>query len=373
MRRLAYILALVPALALGGGWSTNCWPSATTPFAGRQRARDLEAAIQEREKIVGTHYLGGIDLTVGWFNNRANLIEVKKHLKAMVPKFIDLEWHDVPFITGDGGYYGWDSGIEVKLSSATGVCVAAGAPSNWFDVTPWFDLSGSSNGWRFATGIVWRLYRTHATDSPYIEQEPYHAGHVAWLLSTTGTLNYGQAAIDDDTNGWTHATNTVTASYPSMGNQDYGVPAQYTAGLYDHEGIWPDYFSEWYAAGYYVWNQAYITEIPTNFPWVGVAYVRCKPIEEIPYKISTEEVYEHVFDANGVSHVSTNMVLLGGYDPDHPEQRHALGIDSVGSPPVPLPLGAWCSEPAGGIWDVRSRGWMLNDAAAVIHWEFPHR
>jgi hypothetical protein len=159
-------------------------------------------ATHERAKVVGNY---GFDLPwvhkgilkytflqFGFFKQYSSLVVSKSIMAEIIPSYVDSQaslsaTSPIPYLT------------------ITGVLARAGAPTNWLDITPFFNLQTTNTGYRYVPNILSQLVWTATT-----------------TYSSTGLARYGQG-------GSYHSVTTAQADAEA----DYDLPGlSYGAGQF---------------------------------------------------------------------------------------------------------------------------------------------
>lgn len=184
--RAVIVAALLPCAGFAQ-WSP-CWTNGEQ-FKWYDAANEANSAAVERCQAAGcsitTNYAWG-----DWFKQRSKLVNAKANLKRAIPYFILTNM--IP--------------TNVQMT-VTGVCASVGAPTNYLDSTPFFNLASSSNGWMFFDDIAKQLTTTS-------EYDPVYAGYVSSEWWAYGYSSNRQDAITNCFSSWT--TNITARNYPQL-------------------------------------------------------------------------------------------------------------------------------------------------------------
>lgn len=220
--KLAALLCLLAQTSLAG-LSTNAWPSYLFPRQGKTHILESHTAAVERCHAAG---VTTPDFTTLYRNYRTNLVAVKSAFAAAIPNYANTnlsiagdfdEFYRInPIQTtnfynlGEWSTNGVDYGILVHNMdkppawTVTGLCVHVGAPTNFFDYTPYRDLSGCG-----------ALTNDASVGHPYGFTNEYTAIGGDMPASRTSdwyTTDYGYGTMDLMINElrWTTASNNAS-------------------------------------------------------------------------------------------------------------------------------------------------------------------
>ena len=98
------------------------------------------------------------------FKQRANLVSYKQEIERQIPTWVNhtLSSNGVFTSVADGGWWPTNGAAYTTNMlprwTVTGLLDHVGAPTNYLDVTPWFNLHKVSNGWAYMRPLVSNLY-----------------------------------------------------------------------------------------------------------------------------------------------------------------------------------------------------------------------
>jgi hypothetical protein len=303
-------------------WSTNVWPS--WQFPGKQRVDEVVAALNERSLACGS----GPYTNAAWFAERYSLIQAKNKIIALQPTYLDMSLEL-------GGTYDtwWRSNVLAaafpkvfKLKSL----IQAGAPTNYFEYTPWFDLCSHSNGWRYMTNLIDQLQYTHQG-------------------ATWGNMVSNRALSDSGHfwATWAEATAVAEAGWPpAIGSEVPNVPSATYRGDYEMLYGWKYRARIEREKGYGI-----ISGI-----WTNVAHqVDHYPVVNPPYLGTFSAEGDNVWTVRQF-YATTDL----GY---YPACSNVYGDADITLMPDR------CSEPSSYV----NEGWWMSGVEGVIKWHFKYR
>jgi len=150
-----------------GQWGAGDWPTTDKYFRGRQRLLQVRSGIVERATAANVS-TNGIK-PAGFFVQRSALTNYKHFIQAsLVPEYVHSGTTNAV-----GNFYSSNDLQAVTFWTASNILVDVGAPTNYFDSTPYFNLSSVSNGWMFMRDIVDRLKWTTTEDYVYVYSQKW--------------------------------------------------------------------------------------------------------------------------------------------------------------------------------------------------------
>ena len=162
MRLIPFLICLLWAGPVIGQWNTNIWPSSKTYFDGRKRAMQVYSSLVEKATATATS-TNAIEFP-GFFTQRSRLISYKSYIKdSLTTNFVYST-----ITNAAGNFYSSNDLTSVSMWSVTGLLADVGAPTNYFDSTPYFKLNTESNGWLFMREICDRLKWTTTDEYIYV-------------------------------------------------------------------------------------------------------------------------------------------------------------------------------------------------------------
>lgn len=147
-------------------FSTPPWPS-----ADYITGRNYEKALQVYSGLVERGWACYVTAhnqqePSRWSTDRRNLTRAKAGLRAMLTTEV---WLAVASVTCSG---------TVDVLDEVDLLNMSGAPTNWFDVTPWAGLSTDTNGWRLWENILTNVVYTYALNTGLQEASSWSACHI---------------------------------------------------------------------------------------------------------------------------------------------------------------------------------------------------
>lgn len=156
-------------------FSTPPWPSADY-ITGRnyEKAQQVYSGLVERgwACYVTAH---NQQEPSRWSTDRRNLTRAKAGLRAMLTTEV---WLAIASVTCSG---------TVDVLDEVDLLNMSGAPTNWFDVTPWAGLSTDTNGWRLWENILTNVVYTYSMDTGLQEARSWSACHIDTDCLTWGS------------------------------------------------------------------------------------------------------------------------------------------------------------------------------------------
>ena len=150
-----------------GQWGAGDWPTTDKYFRGRQRLLQVRSGIVERATAANVS-TNGIK-PAGFFVQRSALTNYKHFIQAsLVPEYVHSGTTNAA-----GNFYSSNDLQAVTFWTASNILADVGAPTNYFDSTPYFNLSSVSNGWMFMRDIVDRLKWTTTEDYVYVYSQKW--------------------------------------------------------------------------------------------------------------------------------------------------------------------------------------------------------
>jgi len=214
--QVGLILALLSCVALADPWPSWLSPNVGSHDRGNQA---LSGAVERLTVVAGpwayTNYMT-TNLYASYFSQWAKCKTSKTILKAAVES---ANW-----------YYADPASMPTGVTiTATGLLARISAPTNWFDVTPRFNLSQETNGWALMpaaqSNVVWLL-----------GPSPSGAVTNGMRYYAFGESNsYDNAFIDASNNWYTSASgnSTIKSFTKSYSNTAYHVDVnRYVGDLY---------------------------------------------------------------------------------------------------------------------------------------------
>jgi hypothetical protein len=156
-----------------GQWSTNIWPSYAYPRQSAAQFAEVHSAAVERCYAAGLS-IAGLRL---YRSQYANLTNIKARIREAVPYYIVTNGQD-----GDLSAEIETNGLRHYTS--TSILASVKMPTNFFDYTPWSNLSGVGpfTNAGLAWGNGWTNAQTEAGGTNYPE------GRTKWFTTDYGLM-----------------------------------------------------------------------------------------------------------------------------------------------------------------------------------------
>jgi len=266
---------ILAAILTAGAACADVWPSWLSPASGSydRGNQALSGAVERLTVVAGpwayTNYMT-TNLYASYFSQWAKCDTAKRILSASLS---DGKW------VYPAGSYDPDT---LSVVTKANLITTFGLPTNYWDVTPRFNLAVETNGWVLIPGIMSNVVWTktaHAVDGGYTNA--FWAGYL-------------------ETNTWAAATNGAEGSW-ALDISDY-------SGLLDPNE--PCRFSEGYNVGgtdYAAWLINNTVLYSSQFLSTNYAHSA-----DLWAKATSKSLYSlnETFDSQGVSGVSTNWSVI---------------------------------------------------------------
>ncbi len=217
------VLMLATAGVARAQWSSNAWPSQEYPFQGYVHGSEAVSAAVERCRAVGVTALSPANRSwLGYYiGKQRNKLQTTKTLLA---RCVDSGRYVKAHLADEYGLNGYFATADVNTVFWTGrveILTYIGAPTNWFDETPWFSLHADSNGWRHVPALASNLVWTIPTNFYWYLHETNNINNR--LLQSGSTQDWATAIVLVESN-WTAGVSTIYS------NELSGIPVRRTVG-----------------------------------------------------------------------------------------------------------------------------------------------
>jgi len=175
MTRTIAVWLLTAGMALAG-WAPE-WTNGTR-FAMRVMADQALTAAIERAHSVGVSTNGKSFWWGSFFRQRSKLATAKALLKSCRGDSVGTVFTDMAKLDGEGTLKTFlaTSSPPVYYATDAALLTRAGAPTNWLDQTPWFNLNTHSNGFAYFRAVCSNLVLTFTLASEAQQLVPAFLG-----------------------------------------------------------------------------------------------------------------------------------------------------------------------------------------------------
>jgi len=212
------------------GWDTTLFDGSSKLFGhGYDRAEQAKAALAERYDAAQGITGGSTtpDIALRRFGSRWSLEEVKSEIETLLGRF---DWVDMSQADTSGKFDTYFAGEthpsspfdstptpQFPLLDKATLCSNAGAPSDWFDNTPYFGAAANEYGWKYVDDIINQLVAIEYGRS--IGDYDYRSGggeESTWSdAKTAAETDYGSAT-------WSPTTSYDASTAPFQLGTDNG-------------------------------------------------------------------------------------------------------------------------------------------------------
>lgn len=178
------------ACAALGQWSTNIWPSYEHPRQAVPQIQEVHSAAVERCYAAGVS-IAGLRLYRSQYDNLTN---IKARLKAAVPAYIVTNGME-------GDLSGYIESNGIPYYTVTGLLYSVKMPTNFFDYTPWSNLSGvgplTNSGYAWGNGWTNGWTKAGGTNYPPGRTNWYTTDYgIMWITNVFSALVWANPYLD---------------------------------------------------------------------------------------------------------------------------------------------------------------------------------